>query len=216
MKLRLSRLHFPVTSLGYGRRIGIWMQGCTLACSGCISRDTWDPEGGVEAELGELLSWAGALDGPIDGATVSGGEPFQQPEALAALLAGLRALGARRNGDFDLLLFSGLRRATLERRFGAVLALADAVVAGPFVAAQAPGGPLSGSANQEVLATSALGRRRYCEGRLAEAQAARPFQIEVDSRGVWGIGIPRPGDLDRLVAAARGRGVVLGEHSWRA
>src|SRR5258708_12262683 len=40
-KLALSRLHFPIMSLGYGRRIGIWTQGCSIGCKGCMSVDTW-------------------------------------------------------------------------------------------------------------------------------------------------------------------------------
>ena len=39
--ISLSRLHFPVTTLGPGRRIGIWFQGCSIRCPGCISADTW-------------------------------------------------------------------------------------------------------------------------------------------------------------------------------
>lgn len=44
MNLALSRMHFPVTTLGPGDRIGIWFQGCSIRCTGCISKDTWDPE----------------------------------------------------------------------------------------------------------------------------------------------------------------------------
>lgn len=42
MRMILSRLHFPVTTLGPGRRIGVWFQGCSIRCAGCISRDTWE------------------------------------------------------------------------------------------------------------------------------------------------------------------------------
>ena len=38
--LALSRMHFPVTTLGPGNRIGIWVQGCTIRCPGCVSADT--------------------------------------------------------------------------------------------------------------------------------------------------------------------------------
>ena len=39
----VSRLHFPVTTLGPGRRAAIWLQGCSIHCRGCVSRDTWAP-----------------------------------------------------------------------------------------------------------------------------------------------------------------------------
>ncbi|MCT5046402.1 radical SAM protein, partial [Pseudomonas aeruginosa] len=27
--------------MGTGRRLGIWFQGCSIRCPGCISADTW-------------------------------------------------------------------------------------------------------------------------------------------------------------------------------
>lgn len=53
--IRLSRLHFPVTALGPGERLGIWFQGCSLGCQGCISPDTW-PSTGPLTDVSELLS----------------------------------------------------------------------------------------------------------------------------------------------------------------
>ena len=49
----ISRLHFPVTTLGPGHRIGIWFQGCSIRCEGCLSMDTWAPG---RAFLSERLS----------------------------------------------------------------------------------------------------------------------------------------------------------------
>ena len=51
MMLYLSRIHFPVTTLGPGRRIGIWFQGCSIRCKGCVSADTWGTgKGGVSID----------------------------------------------------------------------------------------------------------------------------------------------------------------------
>jgi hypothetical protein len=36
--LRLNRMHHPVTTLGYGTRAGIWVQGCTIGCPGSAPR----------------------------------------------------------------------------------------------------------------------------------------------------------------------------------
>src|SRR3546814_9784731 len=46
MRIAVSRLHFPVTALGPGRRIGLWLQGCSIRCPGCISVDTWAHDAG--------------------------------------------------------------------------------------------------------------------------------------------------------------------------
>ncbi|MEU1950135.1 4Fe-4S cluster-binding domain-containing protein, partial [Streptomyces sp. NPDC020125] len=87
--LRTNQTHFPVETLGPGRRLGIWTQGCGLACAGCMSRHTWDPLGGASRTVPSLVGlWREALARGADGLTVSGGEPLDQPAALEALLAG--------------------------------------------------------------------------------------------------------------------------------
>ena len=99
--LNLSRLHYPVTTLGPGRRVGIWFQGCSIRCPGCVSVDTWAAgQGGttVSAVLAAVSPWLVTADG----VTISGGEPFDQVDALLALLRGLRSAGAE-----DILVYSG-------------------------------------------------------------------------------------------------------------
>ena len=85
MRVAVSRLHFPVTTLGPGRRVGLWFQGCSLRCPGCISVDTWDAGLGGTT-VAELLGAIEALMPDACGLTVSGGEPFEQPAALAEVL----------------------------------------------------------------------------------------------------------------------------------
>lgn len=218
MMARVNKAHFPVTTLGPGRRIGIWFQGCTIGCPGCISLDTWAVNAGTAVSVAALLEWSEAVaPGGFDGVTISGGEPFQQPEALAALLDGFSAMRAGRQ-SFDLLCYSGYPLKALERRFSSLLCRLDAIVSGPYRADQAPGAYLRGSRNQQVVPLSALGRARYKD--LGADQMCVPgapnIQVNVDDRGIWYIGIPRPGDLERLEAAARLRGIEMEGASWRA
>lgn len=99
--VNLSRIHFPVTTLGPGRRIGIWFQGCSIRCPGCISMDTWTHGRGTTT-IAEVVDAISPWLSTADGITVSGGEPFDQREALFELLARLRALTAA-----DILVFTG-------------------------------------------------------------------------------------------------------------
>ena len=85
MSINLNRLHFPVTTLGYGQRVAIWMQGCSLHCPGCVSRDTWE-HGQGQLEFTALTTTLESWLPQADGLTVSGGEPFEQPLALIRLL----------------------------------------------------------------------------------------------------------------------------------
>ena len=101
MMLYLSRIHFQVTTLGPGQRLGIWFQGCSIRCKGCVSTDTWGTgKGGVFIDeiMNTILPWLGSAEG----ITISGGEPFDQPEALVQLLAQIRSKTVA-----DVLVYSG-------------------------------------------------------------------------------------------------------------
>jgi anaerobic ribonucleoside-triphosphate reductase activating protein len=57
MNIALNKAHFPVTVLGPGRRIGLWLQGCSIRCAGCVSRDTWEAGAGHAMPIERLLDW---------------------------------------------------------------------------------------------------------------------------------------------------------------
>ncbi len=154
-RISLSKLHFPITALGPGRRIGIWFQGCSIRCAGCMSRDTWafarDGEP-VETVLKRMEPWFAEADG----VTISGGEPFDQTDGLLALLAGLRT---RFKGD--VLVYSGYEFEALQARHAAALGLIDVLISEPFDEAQPTDAPLRGSANQRLHLLTALGEERF-------------------------------------------------------
>lgn len=218
MTIRINRLHFPVLTLGYGRRIGIWVQGCTIGCAGCCARDTWSAAAGRAMSLDDVVAWCGtAVAGEAcDGVTISGGEPFEQPEALSALVDGLRAWRGTQGRPIDILCFSGLPLKRLRREHGAILERLDALVPEPFAAGRGPPLPWRGSANQPLVALSELGRSRYGRAARTEEPPARRLQLLVADGRVECIGIPGHGDLERLEAAAAAKGIVLTEVSWRA
>ena len=63
---------------GTGLRLTIFTQGCPHHCAGCHNPQTHDPAGGFWAETEEILSVL-AENPLLDGITLSGGEPFEQP-----------------------------------------------------------------------------------------------------------------------------------------
>lgn len=215
MKLRINKAHYPVTVLGYGKRIGLWLQGCSLSCPGCCSQDTWDQDGGAAIDVAELLGWCrDSSGGDLDGVTISGGEPFEQADALAELLSGLRTWAQRLDREVDLLCYSGLPLWRLQANYASILALLDAIIPEPFVQTL-PAAVWRGSANQPLVALSDLGRHRYSSGNVLDS-AAKRLQIQVDENRIWMIGIPAAGDLERLEANCRERGLLLDGVSWRA
>ena len=77
---------------GPGLRYTVFTQGCPHHCKGCHNPDTHDPTGGKEVSLEVLI--AEMLKNPLlDGLTLSGGEPFCQPEPCAELARAAHGLG---------------------------------------------------------------------------------------------------------------------------
>lgn len=215
--IALNKAHFPVTVLGPGRRVGLWTQGCGIGCKGCISQDTWASDESRRVDIDALLAWCrAACDDRLDGITVSGGEPFDQPEALLALLEALHAWRAELHEPFDILCYSGYPLRRLEAQHGGILALLDALVPEPFVQSLPLGGRWRGSSNQPLVPLSALGRARY--GPYVDApagDAAKRLQVSVEPRRIWYIGIPDRDDMARVERACAERGLVFVRSSWR-
>lgn len=79
---------------GPGVRFVVFVSGCPLRCLYCHNPDTWDPSGGVERSVEELLQRIERVLPYLSGGiTVSGGEPLMQAGFVAALFRGARAMG---------------------------------------------------------------------------------------------------------------------------
>jgi len=208
--IRISRVHAPVTTLGPGRRLGIWFQGCSIGCAGCVSRDTWDDAGGQLMSTKDLFVWCREKvdDLALTGVTISGGEPFEQPHALAELLTWLKHQPSTR--ALDVLCYSGLPLRKIQQHFPEHLALIDALIPEPFVNSRMGGVIWRGSDNQPIVLLSELGRRRF-----QAAPASQPaMQVVVTDDRIWFVGVPRDGDLERLRRMTEDRGLALGNVSW--
>lgn len=217
MKISVNKAHFPVTVLGPGRRIGIWLQGCSIRCKGCISQDTWERNPGQELPVASLVAWSrNATGGKFDGVTISGGEPFDQPEALLALLEALIQWRSGDGPDFDILCYSGYPLVSLKNRHGELLGKLDAIIPEPYVDKLPLTHLWRGSANQRLVVLSDRGRQRYST--FVEAPAddlGKRIQATVSGNRVFYIGIPARGDMSALEKACAERGVTFGDVSWR-
>jgi anaerobic ribonucleoside-triphosphate reductase activating protein len=218
--VRISQSHFPVLTLGPGRRLAVWVQGCPLACPGCMSRHTWDPAGGTEMPVADLLGlWRSALGEGADGLTVSGGEPLDQPAGLAALLKGAVAIReeSAAGREADLLLYTGYEEEEVaaDPARAAAVRHADVLVTGRFRAAEPTDLVWRGSANQRMLPRTALGRARY-ESHLTRTATGSRLQVVEGENDVRLYGVPARGELAAVERRLRRVGVTLSETSWRA
>lgn len=193
MNVHLSRLHFPVTSLGPGKRVGIWFQGCSIRCPGCISADTWSAAGG-ETTLERLLEQVRAWLPNADGFTISGGEPFDQPEALVALVRALREMSSG-----NILVYSGHPIESLAGILAQTDGLIDALVTDPFEIDAPHTRPLRGSDNQRLHLLTELGREMFAQYERDLRVSDKLLDVMFDEDGsVWFAGIPNRNDFQRL------------------
>lgn len=214
-RLRISRTHYPVQALGPGERLGVWVQGCTLACKGCMSRDTWADDGGAEVPVEDLAGlWRSAVARGADGLTVSGGEPLQQPEGLAAFLAVADEVRRGANRELDFLVYTGYDEAELDEARSAAIRHADVVVFGRFDVTRPTRLVWRGSANQRMTPRTDLGRRRYA-GFVDHAPEQGPLQVELCDGHPWIIGTPRAAALRNLDRSMRALGLQVTDVTWR-
>lgn len=208
-ELRISRVLSPITALGPGRRVGLWVQGCALACDGCASRDTWDPLGGRAmsvAQAADLVTGLFRDDPSLGGLTLTGGEPVDQGDPLADLVTHVRG----EVDGLDVLLFTGYAAAPARRRARRLLAVVDTVVAGRYQADRGLGGRLVASRNQTVEHLTSRGAERW-----AEDDDVADLQVAVIDDELLVVGIPAPGELDLLRDELAAVGVRLGAVSWQ-
>lgn len=115
---------------GPGVRTGIWTQGCTVACPGCVNPETWQKDGPGSREIStEELFKVISLnkkDYDISGVTFSGGEPLEQLEALKEILVEIKS-----KTDLDVLVYSG--RLISDIKDYSILNYVDVFVDGPYL-----------------------------------------------------------------------------------
>lgn len=128
MRLRIAQTVPDTEAEGPGKRFALWVQGCTLHCPGCCNPEMFAPDkGGRFVETAELAKTILSTPG-LEGISVLGGEPFQQPHALAELCGLVRA------GGLSVMIYTGYTHDELKAQATSseLLATADLLVDGRF------------------------------------------------------------------------------------
>ncbi len=147
MYLRVHSTMSQSRANGPGIRYVVWLQGCSLACEGCFNPDTHDPLGGYlvtpESTAAEML----ALNGRIQGVTISGGEPLEQMDGIIELLGRIRD-----SSTLSVIVFTGhtWEDVCAMPRSNELVALTDVLIAGRYVATRRVAQGLVGSSNKTV------------------------------------------------------------------
>jgi anaerobic ribonucleoside-triphosphate reductase activating protein len=134
---------------GPGFRYTVFVQGCDFRCPGCHNAQLQTFSGGREMTIDEVLRDIQA-NPLLDGLTLSGGDPFTQAAACAALAEQVRACGLSVI-TFTGYLWEDLFAANREDWFRLIEA-SDIIVDGPFIQALRDMDlRFRGSANQRLI-----------------------------------------------------------------
>ena len=132
MRFRLAGVVNDSIVDGPGLRLAVFAQGCPHHCPECQNPQSHDFDGGEWGDTAEILRIA-EDNCLLDGITLTGGEPFCQPEACAELARGAHELGLN-VWVYTGYLFENLLNGTDAQR--ELLKNADVLVDGPFLIAQ--------------------------------------------------------------------------------
>lgn len=131
MKIRVSGFTRESVVDGPGIRAVVYAQGCPHQCPHCHNPSTWDPEGGYELDIDDIVGLVRDT-GLLRGITISGGEPFLQAGPAAELAARIKDLG------LDVVVYTGytfeelLEMSRSDPATARLLNLTDILIDGPY------------------------------------------------------------------------------------
>jgi len=147
MYWKINNIRFPIYNLGPGKRVGIWVQGCSKKCPGCINPTLWDYGMGQKVNIELLVRMLSYIQEDYQGVTVSGGEPFDQYESLIVFCAFLKKIT-----NLDIYIFTGYTLEELYEKFHKNLfaKYIDFLMDGRYIAEKHDNNNTRGSLNQNL------------------------------------------------------------------
>ena len=168
-------------ALGPGSRYAIWVQGCPFNCRECIAPD-WIPIRKADIyDIEELVQEVVSL--PIDGITISGGEPMLQAGELSVFL---KLIYSTRPG-LTTIVFTGFKiEQLIWQEAKDLLAQTDLLIDGLYQRNLHTTSGLRGSENQRLhfLSDKLLPYRQSLE---SEHQIV---ELQIQDNGILQVGIP--------------------------
>ena len=152
MNMRIAGIVNDSIVDGPGLRLAIFAQGCPHHCPGCHNPESHDFAGGSDMDTEKIIARMDA-NPLLDGITLTGGEPFEQPDAYRILADAAHARGLN-VWAYSGYTFEQLCAVPEKRR---LLEACDVLVDGPFLLAERSLDlRFRGSKNQRVLKVAEL------------------------------------------------------------
>ncbi|MDY0202105.1 MAG: 4Fe-4S single cluster domain-containing protein [Bacteroidales bacterium] len=191
MNWQLNKIQYPIYNLGEGKRIGIWVQGCSLGCKGCVNKTLWNNTGGKSISIVDLFNWVVSFQNDFNGITISGGEPFQQYEQLIAFLHLIKSKTYLNAVCFTGYYFKELVELFPDKLF---LKYIDTLIDGRYIDERHDDSNLKGSLNQTIY--------RFVNGEAiieSKKTNSTKWSINIDCNNqIYMAGIPKNHELERI------------------
>ena len=131
MDIRVAGLVNDSIVDGPGFRLAVFTQGCPHNCEGCHNPETHDFNGGTIKDTDDIIRMM--EDNPLlDGITLTGGDPFCQPEPCTILADAAHKLG------LNVWAYSGwtYEEILADAEMSKLLKTLDVLIDGPFIITQ--------------------------------------------------------------------------------
>jgi anaerobic ribonucleoside-triphosphate reductase activating protein len=190
--------------LGPGCRSVIWFYGCSRGCFGCIAESMNKSAKYESYEPQQLADWIANNHG-IEGVTLSGGEPFEQPKkSLEQFLALIK-----QNPNLSILCYTGNNYQTLVKDAAnqKILQYIDVLIDGEYQIDNDKGQRWRGSGNQRFHFLT----RRYADEKNKWFNTfERQIEIELELNGSLLLsGIPSKDFIDNLTTKLNNRNISI-------
>lgn len=204
--LYINGFSYPVTNLGPGKRIVLWVEGCSLKCKGCMAISMQEKKESHKKTVRKIFLTIKEASQELDGITISGGEPFEQAESLYELVQLIR-----KETHLDIMVYSGYTIEELKGQGNSankLLRLIDILIDGRFEERNTNRKLWRGSDNQKfyILSEKAKIYQQYVD---AEYNERRELHLEIADGSFKIIGIPERGFLKDLNRRCKKLGFIL-------
>lgn len=171
---------------GPGKRVLVFLQGCSIHCKGCVNQHLWPFDDGKLISSKEVLNYC--KEEKAVGITIHGGEPLDQANGLIELTDLFK-----KNG-LTIILFTGYLKKELSKEQRLVWSNSDLVVAGRFeISKRNVNLQFRGSTNQRVYRH----KGPYENYKLTDGYTTAI--ISIDENGMMDVNGFLTSDIERLV-----------------
>lgn len=182
----IARILYPVKVLGPGNRIGIWFDGCEHHCNNCSNPELWDFNDKYKVNKQQIIRMIRQIadEHHVDGFTLTGGDPFYQPDALQELLPELEKISD------DILVYTGYLLEDVRDRYKELLKYIAVLIDGPYLDERNDGCILRGSDNQRIIINKNKFKALYNDYLATRTNEIQNFSLR---DGVISVGIHQRG-----------------------